>query len=110
MFRNRKFKVNTCHPSSISVRVVKSSVTSDGVEVCSVVNVPVSEEHGAIPSPIDYKLSDLLASGVPLTQLDSAIIDNGPSEEQVEQLNSALDKDSSNVESSNSEPHEVTEN
>lgn len=74
------------------VRVEKSTFTKDGVKVSSLVTVPVSEEHEPIPSPSDYKLSELLQAGVSLTPVNAAVIDNGPSEEQVNKLGDFLDK------------------
>ena len=74
------------------VRVEKTTVTKDGVKVSSLVTVPVSEEHEAIPSPCDYKLSELLQAGVSLTPVNSAVIDNGPSDDQVNMLGVFLDK------------------
>ena len=74
------------------VRVEKSTVTEDGVKVSSLVTVPVSEEHEPIPSPSDYKLSELLQAGVSLTPVNAAVIDNGPSEDQINMLGEFLDK------------------
>lgn len=74
------------------VRVEKTTVSKDGVKVSSLVTVPVSEEHEAIPSPSDYKLSELLQAGVSLTPVNAAVIDNGPSDEQVNKLGEFLDK------------------
>ena len=92
MFRNRRFKIHHPVPSNIMVRVEKSTVTKDGIKVSSLVTVPVSEEHEPIPSPSDYKLSELLQAGVSLTPVNAAVIDNGPSDEQVNKLGEFLDK------------------
>ena len=91
------------------VRVEKSTVSKDGVKVSSLVTVPVSEEHEPIPSPSDYKLSELLQAGVSLTPVNAAVIDNGPSEEQVNMLGEFLDKhDQTKVEPKIDKPDETS--
>lgn len=93
------------------VRVEKSIVSKDGVKISSLVTVPVSEEHEPIPSPSDYKLSELLQAGVSLTPVNAAVIDNGPSEEQVNKLGEFLDKQNQpKVEPKLEKENEITEN
>ena len=101
MFRFRKF--NICHPQprEVMVRVVRSEFNELGVESQSLVVVPHSDEHPPIPSPSDYKLSDLMAAGVPLNQVNPAVFDSGPTDAQVEALGKALDDfNSGNIEES----------
>lgn len=91
MFRHKSFKISKPQPREVCLRVVKSEFTSDGVEVQSVVNVPASEEHSPIPGPADYKLSDLMAAGIPIKPVSASIFDDGPTDAQIEALGKALD-------------------
>lgn len=74
-FRNCSF--NPSFPSSCKVidDVIKRDIV-DGVEVETVVQVDASEIAKTFPDVDDYKLSALMATGQPLSAVDSAIFSN----------------------------------
>lgn len=74
-FRNCSF--NPSFPRSCKVvdDVIKRDIV-DGVEVETVVTVDASEIAETFPDVDDYKLSALLATGLPLNAVDPAIFSN----------------------------------
>lgn len=97
MFRVRKHSGITSIPSDFNVDVPVIEVDKKGTRLQRVINVPISSIEDKIPSPDEYRLSDLLAAGVPLHPVSSNILDSSPSESEV---NSFLDKIENDVEPS----------
>lgn len=89
MFKARKHTGLTSSPSDFNVDVPVIEVDKNGTRLQRVVNVPISSIENNVPSPDEYRLSDLLAAGVPLHPVSANILDNSPSESEV---NSFLDK------------------
>lgn len=79
MFRTRKLSVLHASPHDFSVPTIKEQFLKDGTKISNVVYVPASSLGSDIPKPSEYKLSKLLAAGVPLHPVSSQIIDNAPS-------------------------------
>lgn len=72
-FRNHKFSPVVPPPAPV-VDEVSSSTFVGEVETPTVTLVPNSELAANLPAPSSYCLSDLLASGVPLTPVNSQVI------------------------------------
>lgn len=87
-FRNCSF--NPSFPRSCKVMddVIKRDIV-DGVEVETVVQVDASEIAETFPDVDDYKLSALMATGQPLSFVNSQIFNN-PFEEAENILNASL--------------------
>lgn len=89
MFKARKHSGLTSTPSDFNVDVPVIEVDKNGTRLQRVVSFPISSIDDKIPSPDEYRLSDLLAAGVPLHPVSSNILDSSPSESDV---SSFLDK------------------
>lgn len=96
MFKARKHTGLTSSPSDFNVDVPVIEVDKNGTRLQRVVNVPISSIENNIPSPDEYRLSDLLAAGVPLHPVSANIFDSSPSESEVTSFLDKLD----NVETS----------
>lgn len=92
-FRNCSF--NPSFPRSCKVLddVVKTDVV-DGVEVETVVQVDAVKIADTFPDVDDYKLSALMATGLPLNAVDPAIFNN-PYSDAENILNASLSDDKS---------------
>lgn len=104
MFRYRSYKYRVPSLGKVYEDSVKT-VVKDGVTLYSVVKVRAID-NVSIPHPDSYKLSDLLQAGISLTPVDSRIIDNAPSPEDVSKLDFFLNKeneDNSETESTETE-------
>ena len=73
-FRNHKFLPSAPPLQEVFEQTLSSSIV-DGVEVFTRVDVDTSTRP-SLPSPDDYRLSALLASGAPLNQVNPQIFDN----------------------------------
>lgn len=73
-FRNHKFLPTAPPFQEVYEQALRTSVV-DGVEVFTRVDVDTSSRP-PLPSPDDYRLSALLASGAPLNQVNPQIFDN----------------------------------
>ena len=73
MFRVRKHSGITSIPSDFNVDVPVIEVDKKGTRLQRVINVPISSIEDNIPSPDEYRLSDLLAAGVPLHPVSSNV-------------------------------------
>lgn len=83
-FRNFKpIKANVL-PHKIYVPQVVETPQEDGS--IQVTQKLVDASSFSLPSPQQYQLKNLQASGVPITTISPTILDNAPSMEQVSQL------------------------
>lgn len=92
MFKVRKHSGLTSTPSDFNVDVPVIEVDKNGTRLQRVVNVPISSIENNIPSPDEYRLSDLLAAGVPLRPVSANILDFSPSESEVSSFLDNLEK------------------
>ena len=90
MFRYRSYKYRVPRLGTVYEDFQKT-VVENGVQSIRIVSVR-SVDAFTIPHPDEYKLSDLIASGISLTPVDSRIIDNAPVESDVAKLDSYLNK------------------
>ena len=72
-FRNHKFSPVVPPPAQVVDEVSSSTFVGD-VETPVVRIVPNIELSANLPAPSSYRLSDLLAAGVPLTPVNSKVI------------------------------------
>lgn len=72
-FRNHKFSYSCPPPQDVYDEVITTQIV-DGVEVPTVVSVPNSEFTKDLPELSDYKLSDLVQAGVPLSPVNSKVL------------------------------------
>lgn len=72
-FRNHKFSYSCPPPQEVYDEVITTQIV-DGVEVPTVVSVPNSEFTKDLPDLSDYKLSDLVQAGVPLSPVNSKVL------------------------------------
>lgn len=72
-FRNHKFSYSCPPPQEVYDEVITTQIV-DGVEVPTVVSVPNSEFTRDLPELSDYKLSDLVQAGVPLSPVNSKVL------------------------------------
>ena len=72
-FRNHKFSYFCPPPQDVYDEVIITQIV-DGVEVPTVVSVPNSEFTKDLPELSDYKLSELLQAGVPLSPVNSKVL------------------------------------
>ena len=91
MFRNRKNKVLQCIPKEVYDTVPKSTII-DNTEHISFVKVPNSEVQATLPKYSDYQLSKLLEANIPLQEVRSTILENVPSNSDIETIVSNVEK------------------
>ena len=91
MFKFRKPLCPLASPVPVSEELPVSSVNANGVEIVRFVTQPVSVGSADIPPCDEYKLSDLLAAGVPLNSVPTDILDQSPSDTQIEKFANTLD-------------------
>lgn len=72
-FRNRRFSYSCPPPQEVYDEVIKTTIV-DGVETPTVVSVPNSESSKDLPELSDYRLSDLIEAGVPLSPVNSKVL------------------------------------
>lgn len=72
-FRNRKFSYFCPPPQEVYDEVIKTTVV-DEVEVPTVMSVPNSEFTKDLPELSDYKLSELVQAGVPLSPVNPKVL------------------------------------
>lgn len=80
-FRFRKNKVFQPPLQSVSTLMEKTTVRPDGLTSVSVVRVNACDVD-VVPPYTDYTLEKLLAAGVPLTSVNSTVLDSEPTMEQ----------------------------
>lgn len=69
MFSYKKFKAHISSAVQIPIEVRKDLTNDNGVK--STQFVMISDDSISIPGPEDYRLSNLLESGVPLQSVDT---------------------------------------
>ena len=84
-FRNCKFSYSCPPPQEVYDECFTTTVV-DGVEVPTIVSLPNSEFTKDLPDLSEYKLSDLIEAGVPLSPVSSKVL--GSVEDK---LNNVLD-------------------
>ena len=84
-FRNHKFSYSCPPPQEVYDECITTTIV-DGVEVPVIVSLPNSEFTKDLPDLSDYKLSDLVQAGVPLSPVNSKVL--GSVEDK---LNNVLD-------------------
>lgn len=72
-FRNHKFSPFVPPPAPVVDEVMSTTFVED-VETPVMRIVPNNELSANLPAPSSYRLSDLLAAGVPLTPVNSKVI------------------------------------
>ena len=92
MFRHRNFGYTTPVPQPIMDEVEVDTVDENGVISVSFVQKPNEEIAKELPAYSDYQLSTLLASGVPLKEVNAKVLDVEPSAEQIEAAVSELER------------------
>ena len=88
-FRFRKHSVRFADPSPI-YDVVEHHEVINGVDTVHFIEQSTSVVSDAMPLAEDYKLSSLLAAGVPLNVIPTEILSNAPTSSQIEQISSKL--------------------
>lgn len=78
-FRNHKFSPVVTPPIPVDDEVLSTTFVGN-VETPVVRIVPNNELSANLPAPSSYRLSDLLAAGVPLTSVNSKVITTPESE------------------------------
>lgn len=94
-FRFRKHSVRFANPQPI-YDVVEHHEVENGVEVVHYVEQSTSVISDAMPLSEDYKLSSLLAAGVPLNVVPTEILSDTPTTSQIEQFSEKLSDNSNN--------------
>lgn len=88
-FRFRKHSARFANPTLIN-DVVEHHETVNGVDIVHYVEQPCSVVSDAMPRTEDYRLSSLLAAGVPLNVVPTEILSNTPTSSQIEQFSQQL--------------------
>lgn len=94
-FRFRKHSVRFADPSPI-YDVVEHHEFVNGVDTVHFVEQSTSVVSDAMPLAADYKLSALLAAGVPLNVVPTEILSDSPTSSQLEHFSNQL-SDNSNA-------------
>lgn len=97
-FRNCKFSYSCPLPQEVYDECIATTIV-DGVEVPNVVSVPNSEFTKDLPDLSDYKLSDLIEAGVPISPVNPKVL--GTIEDT---LNNVVDDVVNNISTPISEP------
>lgn len=92
-FRFRKHSARFANPTPV-YDVVEHHEVQNGVDVVHYVEQPSSVISDAMPLSEDYKLSSLLAAGVPLNVVPSEILSDTPTSSQIEQFSNKLSDNS----------------
>lgn len=103
-FRNHKFSYSCPPPQDVYDEVITTQIV-DGVEVPTVVSVPNSEFTNDLPELSDYKLSDLVQAGVPLSPVNPKVL--GTAEDK---LNNIVDDVINNTPTSDPAPDKAENN
>lgn len=94
-FRFRKHSARFANPTPV-YDVAEHHEVENGVEVVHYVEQPTSVISDAMPLSEDYKLSSLLAAGVPLNVVPTEILSDSPTSSQIEQFSQKLSDNSNN--------------
>lgn len=74
-FRNHKFRPCSAAPTKVMQIVLSHSVV-DGVDIVTPIQVDAAELAANLPSPEDYKLSNLIKAGVDVHSVSPVIFTN----------------------------------
>lgn len=94
-FRFRKHSARFANPTPIN-DVVEHHESVNGVDIVHFVEQSCSVVSDAMPLVEDYKLSSLLAAGVPLNVVPTEILSDTPTSSQIEQFSNKLSDNSNN--------------
>ena len=94
-FRFRKHSVRFANPTPIN-DVVEHHEVVNGVDIVHFVEQSSSVVSDSMPLAEDYKLSSLLAAGVPLNVVPTEILSDSPTSSQLEQFSQKLSDNSKN--------------
>lgn len=89
MFRFRKLNVQFAPPQSIFEDVELHEIVN-GVDVVTFVKQDCQVSASQLPNPADYKLSTLLASGVPMNVIPTDLLSVKPTSQQIDNIVSKL--------------------
>lgn len=89
MFRFRKLNVQFAPPQSIFEDVEHHEIVN-GVDVVTFVKQDCQVSASQLPNPADYKLSTLLASGVPMNIIPTDLLSDKPTSQQIDNIVSKL--------------------
>lgn len=95
MFRFRKLNVQFAPPQSIFEDVEHHEIVN-GVDVVTFVKQDCRVSASQLPKPADYKLSTLLASGVPMNVIPTDLLSDKPTSQQIDNIVSKLPDNSKN--------------
>lgn len=85
MFRFRKLNVHFAPPQSIFEDVEHHEIVN-GVDVVTFVKQDCQVSASQLPNPADYKLSTLLASGVPMNVIPTDMLSDTPTSQQIDSI------------------------
>lgn len=89
MFRFRKLNVQFAPPQNIFEDVEHHEIVN-GVDVVTFVKQDCQVSASQLPCPADYKLSTLLASGVPMNVIPTDLLSDKPTSQQIDTIVSKL--------------------
>lgn len=89
MFRFRKLNVHFAPPQSIFEDVEHHEIIN-GVDFVTFVKQDCQVSASQLPTPADYKLSTLLASGVPMNVIPTDMLSDTPTSQQIDNIVSKL--------------------
>lgn len=89
MFRFRKLNTQFAPPQTIFEYVEHHEIVN-GVDIVTYVQQDCQVSASQLPSPADYKLSTLLASGVPMNVIPTDMLSDTPTSQQIDSIVSKL--------------------
>ena len=95
MFRFRKLNVQFAPSHSIFEDVEHHEIVN-GVDVVTFVKQDCQVSASQLPNPADYKLSTLLASGVPMNVIPTDMLSDTPTSQQIDSIVGKLSDNSKN--------------
>lgn len=85
MFRFRKLNVQFAPPQPIFEDVEHHEIVN-GVDIVTFVKQDCRVSASQLPNPADYKLSTLLASGVPMNVIPTDMLSDTPTSQQIDNI------------------------
>lgn len=89
MFRFRKLNTHFAPPQPI-FEVVEHHEIVNGVDTVTYLKQDCQVSASQLPAPADYKLSTLLASGVPMNVIPTDMLSDTPTSQQIDTFVSKL--------------------
>lgn len=89
MFRFRKLNTQFAPPQPIFEDVEHHEIVN-GVDTVTYVKQDCQVSASQLPDPADYKLSTLLASGVPMNVIPTDMLSDTPTSQQIDSIVSKL--------------------